>query len=362
MTQPLHLPRGTVRTALALTLCAVLGGVLTAPAAAQILPLPEASPHTVATGTIGLTEITVDYHSPGVKEREIWGGLVPWDAVWRAGANENTTITFSHPVTVEGEGLPAGTYGLHMIPTEGEWTVIFSRNHTSWGSFSYDPAEDALRVTVTPEEGPHEKWLRYGFTDLGDDSATAYLAWEKVRVPFEIATDTPAIVLETASNQLRSTPGFFWRDWFRAANWLRQNSDDPQHLRQALEWAETSIQREERFPNLRLKAQLLTALGEDDGEAETLMARAAEIATEAEMNGLGYQHLQAGEVERAVEVFRENLERHPESWNCHDSLGEGLAAAGRTEEAIASYEKALSMAPENQIPRIEGLLEGLRAD
>jgi tetratricopeptide (TPR) repeat protein len=358
--------RGTLRSAmhagLVIALCAVLGWMATPPLAAQVLPLPEVSPHAVAATTLGLTEVTIDYHRPGVKGREIWGGLVPWDVVWRAGANENTTINFSHPVSIEGTELPAGTYGLHMIPTEGDWTVIFSRNHTSWGSFSYDEAEDALRVTVTPKQAPHEEWLSYGFTDLTDHSAIAYLSWEKMRVPFEIATDTPAIVMETARNELRSTAGFFWRDWFRAADWVRQNSNDPEDLRQALEWAETSLRREERFPNLRLKAQLLTALGEDEGEAEELMARAAEIATEAEMNGLGYQHLQAGETEQALEIFRTNLERHPESWNCHDSLGEGLAAAGRTEEAIANYKKALEMAPEGQTARIESILERLQAE
>jgi len=336
---------------------------LAAPAGAQILPLPEASPHAVATGTLGLTEVTVDYHSPGVKGRKIWGGLVPWDAVWRAGANENTVITFSHPVSIEGHSLPAGSYGLHMIPTEGDWTVIFSRNHGSWGSFSYDEKEDALRVTVTPKPGSPEEWLRYGFTDLTDRSATAYLAWEKLQVPFEIETDTPAIVLQTARDQLRSTPGFFWRDWFRAANWVLQNNgDDPQAIEQAIEWADTSIQREARFPNLRLKAQLLAKLDRDPEEQESLMARAAEVATEPEMNALGYQHLQAGETEKAVEVFRANLERHPDSWNCHDSLAEGLAAAGRKQEAVANYKKALEMAPETQTPRIEGLLEKLEAD
>lgn len=332
------------------------------PAQAQVLPLPEASPHSVVTATIGLTEVTVDYHSPGVKGREIWGNLVPLDAVWRAGANENTTITFSHPVTIEGQSLPAGTYGLHMIPGESSWTVIFSHNHTSWGSFSYDQAEDALRVEVSPKEEPFEEWLRYGFTDLTDHSATAYLAWEEMRVPFGIATDTPAIVAETASNELRSTAGFFWRDYFRAADWLRQNSENPEHLQQALAWADTSIRREARFPNLRLKAQLLKALGEDADEAEALMAQAADLATEAEMNGLGYSHLQAGETERAIEVFRTNLERHPDSWNCHDSLAEGLAAAGETTEAIANYRKALSMAPDVQKPRIEGILERLSAE
>ena len=175
---------------------------LAGPADAQILPFPEVSPHAVVSDTLGLTEVTIDYHRPGVKGREIWGGLVPWNAVWRAGANENTVITFSHPVQIEGHDLAAGSYGLHMIPTEDDWTVIFSRNHSSWGSFSYDQEEDALRVTVTPKPGPFEEWLRYGFSDLTDHSATAYLAWEKLQVPFAITTDTPAIMIQTARQRI----------------------------------------------------------------------------------------------------------------------------------------------------------------
>ncbi|HYB53691.1 MAG TPA: DUF2911 domain-containing protein, partial [Thermoanaerobaculia bacterium] len=97
---------------------------------------------------LGLTDITVVYHRPLVKGRKVWGDVVPYGKVWRAGANENTVITFTDPVSIEGQALPAGTYGLHMLPTETTWTVIFSKNHTSWGSFSYDEKEDALRVTV----------------------------------------------------------------------------------------------------------------------------------------------------------------------------------------------------------------------
>lgn len=355
--------RQLVFVAALLVLVPALTLPLAGPAEAQIIPLPNVSPHSVVTGTVGLTEVTIDYHSPGVKERPIWGALVPWDAVWRAGANQNTVITFSHPVQIEGQDLAAGNYGLHMIPTEGDWTVIFSRNHSSWGSFSYDEEEDVLRVTVTPETGDHEEWLRYGFTDLTADSATAYLAWEQVRVPFEIATDTAAIVIQTARDQLRSMPGFFWRDYFRAANWVLQNDgDNPESVEQALEWADASIQREERFLNLWLKSRLLAKLERNPEEQETLLARASEIANENEMNALGYQHLQAGDADKAVEVFRANLERNPESWNCHDSLGEGLVAAGHTEEAIAHYKKALEMAPEGQHARIEGVLEGLEAD
>ena len=149
--------------------------------------------------TIGTdTEITIVYSRPGVKERTIWGDLVPWGMAparnadskpfpWRAGANENTTIEFSKDVTVEGKDLPAGKYGLHMLPGEKEFVIIFNKVNDSWGSYSYDETKDALRVTVKPVEAGYEEWLSYGFDDLSGTSATAYLHWEKKKIPFKIA-------------------------------------------------------------------------------------------------------------------------------------------------------------------------------
>jgi len=143
-------------------------------------------------------DITIDYSRPGVKGRKIWGGLVPYGMSagneysknkpfpWRAGANENTTIEFKKDVLVEGKLLPAGKYGLHMIPGEKEWTIIFSKNNSAWGSFTYNQDEDALRVTVTPVKAPHQEWLMFGFDDLAGTSATAYLHWEQLKVPFKI--------------------------------------------------------------------------------------------------------------------------------------------------------------------------------
>ena len=145
------------------------------------------------------TDITIVYSRPGVKGRKIWGGLVPYGMApgtkesngkpfpWRAGANENTTIEFSKDVLVEGNKLPAGKYGLFMIPSEKDWTIIFSKNDSAWGSFSYNQAEDALRITVTPVEAQHMEWLMYGFDDLAGTSATAYLWWDNLKVPFKIA-------------------------------------------------------------------------------------------------------------------------------------------------------------------------------
>jgi len=161
---------------------------------------PRASLKASVSQTIGTdTEITIVYSRPGVKGRTIWGDLVPMGMApgnkgsndkpfpWRAGANENTTFETSKDITVDGRDLPAGKYGLHMIPGEKEFVIIFSKVNDSWGSFSYDKANDALRITVTPVEAPFEEWLSYGFDDLAGTSVTAYLHWEKKKIPFKVA-------------------------------------------------------------------------------------------------------------------------------------------------------------------------------
>ena len=144
------------------------------------------------------TDITIDFSRPGVKGRKIWGELVPFGLApgnkysndkpypWRAGANENTTIEFNKDLLIESQKLPAGKYGIHMIPSEKDWIIIFSKKNAEWGSFSYDEKEDALRVTVTPVKAPFQEWLTYGFDDLNGTSATAYLHWEELKIPFKI--------------------------------------------------------------------------------------------------------------------------------------------------------------------------------
>lgn len=161
---------------------------------------PRKSPKASVTQRIGAdTDITINYSRPGVKDRIIWGELVPYGMSegndyskgkpypWRAGANENTTIEFSNDVMIEGEKIAAGKYGLHMIPSKDEdWVVIFNKNNSAWGSYAYDEAQDALRVNVIPEKAEHQEWLEYGFDDLSDSAATAFLHWEHLKIPFSI--------------------------------------------------------------------------------------------------------------------------------------------------------------------------------
>ena len=152
------------------------------------------SPKASITETIGLTDVTVSYSCPGVKGRKIWGDLVPYDKVWRAGANEATKITFSGDVWVEGKKLPAGSYGFFVIPREKSWTVIFNKVADQWGAFEYNESEDALRLNITPQSRNFQEWLSYTFSDLkvnahGKNSGILNLNWEKVRLPITIETD-----------------------------------------------------------------------------------------------------------------------------------------------------------------------------
>jgi tetratricopeptide (TPR) repeat protein len=352
--------RSTPSRCAAAVLPLVLLFALTAalPAAAQNLTLPRVSPHATVTQTVGLTEITVDYHRPSVGGRELWGGLVPYGEVWRAGANENTTVTFSHPVAIEGEALAAGTYGLHMVPGESEWQVAFSRAHRSWGSFTYDAAEDALRVRVSPQPAPFfAEQLRYEFADVTRDGATLALHWGDLRVPLAVTTDTPAVVLAGLEDELRGVAQFNAQSWQQAAFWTFQNEVDDE---QALAWIDRSVTLQPGLLNLNIKARILDRMGRDEEKAAAIAQADALAANENDVNLLGYTFLQTGDVERAVATFERNVREHPESWNVYDSLGEGYAAAGRTADAIEQYSKALEMAPEAQHGRIRGILDRLR--
>ncbi|HEX8096838.1 MAG TPA: DUF2911 domain-containing protein, partial [Pyrinomonadaceae bacterium] len=185
----------------ALTVAGLFVRVTFVQAQSALLNMPDASQHARVTQRIGITDITIDYHRPLVRGRKIFGGLQAYGQVWRAGANYNTTIEFSDLVTVEGQPLPKGVYGLHLIPGETSWVVIFSKNSTSWGSFTYDKAEDALRVTVKPQSIENHEALSYDFDDPGPNSALITMRWERVAVPFKVEVNTPEIVRQSLRNQ-----------------------------------------------------------------------------------------------------------------------------------------------------------------
>jgi hypothetical protein len=324
--------------------------------AQQNLTQPRASQQASVSQRVGLTDITINYHRPGVKGREVWGKLVPYDQIWRAGANENTTISFNTRVKINGKEVPGGKYGLHMIPTEKNWTIILSKDNAAWGSFFYDESHDQMRFTTTPTATDFQEWLSYTVDDVSPNSTTISLRWENLRVPFTIDVDANQIVAESMEVQLTGLAGFGWQGWNQIANYYMLNNLD---MNQALAFADRSIGINKNVTNSFTKAIILESLGKSD-EAEELKKEAFVNANENDINTLGYQFLFAGKIDNAIEIFKKNVEMYPDSWNVYDSLAECYAAAKDNEHAIEYYTKALENAPENQKQRITGTLAGLK--
>ena len=321
------------------------------------LNLPRISQRGVTTQTIGLSTVTIEYSRPLAGTREVWGKTVPYGKVWRAGANENTTINFSDDVTVEGKPLPAGAYGLHMIPDKDQWTIIFSKNSTSWGSFSYDEKEDALRVTVKPAADQNFDTLTYTFDDIKPDSALATLRWEKIAVPFRVSVDVKAVTLKSIRNQLRSVGGFTWAGYDEAANWCLDNN---YNLEEALKWEDTSIQNEDRFENLETKSRILDAMGKKDESAKTLSAAFGKAtATQLYVFARGIQR--AGDTKRAFELYPQVAKKDPNHWLSH--LAQARLASHSGDYASASKEMKLAIAgaPDANKPFLEPMLAKLES-
>ena len=317
--------------------------------------LPTLSQHAVITQRIGLTDVTINYHAPLVGGRKLWGEAVPYDRVWRAGANQNTTISFSDDVSVDGKPLAAGTYGLHMIPAKDQWTVIFSKNSTSWGSFSYDEKEDALRVQVKPHEAEFRESLAYTFDDLKPESAEATLRWEKLAVPFRVSTDVKTASLRSIKNQLRNTAGFNWAGYDEAANWLLDNNYE---LEQALKWEDQSIQNEDRFENNLNKSEILAALGKKS-EADAAKKHAFEVANGVQIHIYGRQLQIRGKQDEGFAVFQMNIQKRPNEWYTHGEISRIASAKGDFDTAVKEMKLALAGSPDGAKTQIQGLIARL---
>ncbi len=305
------------------------------------LDLPRESQSATVVQRIGTTDISVAYSRPGVKDRTIWGEVVPYGEVWRMGANENTVLTTPNAITVEGQTLPAGSYGLHAIPTRDKWTIILSKDHTAWGSFFYKPENDALRADVTPRPGPMTELVTFEFADVTADGTTLLLRWEKLEVPVRIGVDVHGIVLTGLDAQLRGLGAFGWEAWYEAAHYCHAEGIAPER---AMPWVDRSIARQPNFENQTLKATMLEEQGRT-AEATTLRKAMIDGATNGQLNTYAYQLAQQGELDEAVRMFELNVKRHPEDPNAHDSLGEGYLMAGKKDAAIKAFKKSLSMDP-----------------
>jgi hypothetical protein len=355
--------RKTFRTAsrgfLFCLLMAAMSGAFSSVCLAQsfVLDLPLQSQAAQISQTIGITDVTIKYHRPLVNDRKVWGGLVPYGQVWRAGANFNTTITFSDPVQIEGKPLDRGTYGLHMIPNADEWTIIFSKNSTSWGAFTYDEKEDALRVTVKPKAADMHNALTYDFDQLKPDSAVVQLEWEKVAVPFKVSVDVHEIVEASLKKQLRDLSQYTWLSWDDAANYLLTEKID---LDQALTYVNKSIENEDRADNENTKSKVLAALNRKD-ESAAALKRALDLSTPLQIHLYARQLQGEKRSEEAFVIFRENAKKHPDQWFVHSGLARIYCSEGKFDDAAKEMKLALAGAPDNQKTYVDGLVKKLEA-
>jgi tetratricopeptide (TPR) repeat protein len=322
-----------------------------------MLDLPLQSQKAEISQRVGLTDITIHYHRPLVNSREVWGKLVPYGQVWRAGANENTTITFSDPVTIEGQPLDKGTYGLHMIPGQDQWTVIFSKMSTAWGSFSYKQDEDALRVTVKPQAAEMHEALAYDFDDLKADSAVVTMRWEKVAVPFKVAANLNDTVTASVHKQMRGLNQYYWEGWDDAATYFLTAKFN---LDEALKDEELSIQNEERFDNLMTKSKILEAMGRKE-EASSVRKQAVDKASALQLYFYARQLQGEKKQDEAFAIYKSNAKKFPDFWTSHVGMARVYSSQGDYDHAVKEIQSALTTAPDSNKSNLEGYVKRLQS-
>jgi hypothetical protein len=241
--------------------------ILTVISFAQDFRTPRPSPDATVSQYVGVTKITIDYSSPAVKDRKIWGELVPFGEVWRTGANEATTITFTDAVNINGTELVAGTYAIHCIPNANEWEIIFSKDVPVDGSSTLDPKKEALRIKIKPEEHHFLERMAFLFTDVSENSVNVNLLWEKLKVAFKVDVKTQDLTFQKARD------AFKWNQLMAAATYsLEQNTN----IEEGYKWIQASTLINENYWNTRILAQYYAKMNKKS-EAISTMEKAIEL-------------------------------------------------------------------------------------
>ena len=314
------------------------------------------------TERIGITDIAIHWNAPGVKGREgkIWGTTIAHygfqnlgfgtakESPWRGGANECTSISFSTDVMVEGKTIPAGKYGFFIALYPDSCTLIFSKNSSAWGSFFYEPKDDALRVTVRQQKDLplSREWLNYEFSGQTDHSATVALIWERWRIPFQVSVDLKKVVVDNLRRELETDKGFVFENWVAAAQFCY---DQNTNLEEALTWAENSINGffgVKTFTTYSLKAKIQEKLGKKADAAET-MKLALNNGALFELHAYGRQLISDKKPTEALEVFLLNQKKNGDAWPVHVGLMRGYSAAGDLKKALEHAKIALGQAPDD---------------
>ena len=318
---------------------------------------------------IGISRVTITYHSTDVtapdgktsRRGNIWGKLVPYNDEknpWRAGSNENTTISLSHDAILNGNPVKAGTYGLFMIPSENDWTIVLSSFAEAWGAFTYNPKEDVLRFKVKPEKSEYHEWLTWDFDERKTDYTVVALKWEDLNVSFKIEMDEHNIILESFRKELRGPKQFIWESWNEAAGYCLKHNVN---LQEGLNWVNTSISFNPNFTNHITKSRILKKLNKEQ-ESTEVFNKAIQFGNYVEIYVTGRNLLSEGKVEEAGKLFMENEKRFPNAWHVSLGLGRYYLAKKDKANAIKYFDQAVKSAPsEPQKKSMEKLLEQAKA-
>ncbi|MFS4455692.1 DUF2911 domain-containing protein [Maribacter sp. 2304DJ31-5] len=307
--------------------------------------VPRVSQQAEVKQTIGITDVHVSYSRPLTKGRTIFGKTVSYDNVWRAGADENTVVTFSTDVTINKQLIKAGSYGLHFIPTENDWTVILNTEIDAWGSYFYEESKDIIRFTVSPKQINHHEALTFSFVNITEEGVDLQLAWAETSVAFTIGVNTPELMVNNIRKELKSRLAFGSNGYYTAAQYCLNNDVN---LEEALTWADRISQRNKTFKNLMLKKGLLEKLGKSS-EAKTTQEKALKIASSRELSSYAFSLLRKKETSnQAIELLKTLTKKEPKNYEYYNFLGHAYERLNNKKEALKAFQKALNLAPKDQ--------------
>ncbi|OEK00848.1 hypothetical protein BFP97_04690 [Roseivirga sp. 4D4] len=319
---------------------------------------------------LGVTEIEIDYHSPAHRNRDVWNNqsVIPQNGnpfPWRAGANMNTTISFSTDVMIEGQSLKAGKYGFHIIPNGNSFDLLFAHNNDLWGSYYLDVDKDVtLRVNVTGVDTENQERLTYRFLDRKEDSLIIGLEWADKRIPFTVSVDLNETVVASLRSELRGLNTYRWQAWNDAANWCLQHNTN---LEEALQWVERSISggvngfgANKNLTNLMTKANIQKKLGLAEALDSTISEAMNTIGTPADVNYFGIFLMRDQEFQKAQVLTQKGLDQNPETW--YLQLNHGICSyfLGKKKQAIAMLNRAKENTPEAYKSYVDRVLNEVR--
>ena len=335
------------------------------------LNFPQASARVEEHQKLGVTDIIINYGSPALNGRDVWNNahIIPQNGepiAWRAGANMNTTISFSTDVMVEGNLLKAGKYGFHIIPKEGKYTLLFAHNNDQWGSYYLDIENDVtLSVDVESTSCPNSEQLDYEFLDRSENSLVIGLEWGELRIPFNVEVDLNKTVVASFRSELRGINTYHWQAWNDAASWCLNHDTN---LEEALAWANRSISggsggfaANKNVSNMVTKIQLLKKLNKTNDVAKAMEEVKMLSPTQQESNEYSRFLIRNKYYKEAIDYCDIALKQQTEAWPIELNKGLAYYFVGNKKAAISNIKKVAKIAPAQLSTRLGEVMSEMEA-